>query len=235
MVKYIALALALLGSSVYAEEADDSTTRLSGSAEFTVEASPKSELAEVSSRVILFFGDSLTAGYGLDREQAFPALVQARIDSLGWNFEVFNAGLGGETSAGGLRRVDWLLRRPIDVFVLELGANDGLRGIDPKDTHANLQQIVERVKAKNPKVAIVIAGMQMPPNLGAEYTEAFAAIFPALAKENDAALIPFLLEGVADQPALNLPDGNHPNVAGHQIVAETVWTTLGPVLEELRR
>ena len=217
-VKYIALVLALLSGSVYAEEADDST-----------------ELAEVSSRVILFFGDSLTAGYGLDREQAFPALVQARIDSLGWNFEVFNAGLGGETSAGGLRRIDWLLRRPIDVFVLELGANDGLRGIDPKDTHANLQQIVERVKAKNPKVALVIAGMQMPPNMGAEYTEAFAAIFPALAEKNDAALIPFLLEGVGDQPALNLPDGNHPNVEGHQIVAETVWATLGPVLEKLRR
>ncbi len=210
MVKYIALALTLLGGSVYAEEAD-------------------------SSRVILFFGDSLTAGYGLDREQAFPALVQARIDSLGWNFEVFNAGLGGETSAGGLRRIDWLLRRPIDVFVLELGANDGLRGVDPKDTHANLQQIVERVKAKNPKAALVIAGMQMPPNLGAEYAEAFAAIFPALAKKNAAALIPFLLEGVGDQPALNLPDGNHPNAAGHQIVAETVWTTLGPVLEGLRR
>ena len=210
MVKYIALALTLLGGSVYSDEAD-------------------------SSRVILFFGDSLTAGYGLDREQAFPALVQARIDSLGWNFEVFNAGLGGETSAGGLRRIDWLLRRPIDVFVLELGANDGLRGVDPKDTHANLQQIVERVKAKNPKAALVIAGMQMPPNLGAEYAEAFAAIFPALAEKNAAALIPFLLEGVGDQPALNLPDGNHPNAAGHQIVAETVWTTLGPVLEGLRR
>ena len=207
MVKYIVLALALISGSAYAEEAD-------------------------SSRVILFFGDSLTAGYGLDREQAFPALVQARIDSLGWNFEVFNAGLGGETSAGGLRRIDWLLRRPIDVFVLELGANDGLRGIDPKDTHANLQRIVERVKAKNTKVAVVIAGMQMPPNLGAEYTKAFAAIFPALAEK---ALIPFLLEGVGDQPALNLPDGNHPNVEGHQIVAETVWATLGPVLEELRR
>ena len=128
-MKYIALALMLLGGSVSAEDADDSnSTELAG------------EPAEVSSRVILFFGDSLTAGYGLDREQAFPALVQARIDSLGWNFEVFNAGLGGETSAGGLRRIDWLLRRPIDVFVLELGANDGLRGIDPKDTHANLNK-----------------------------------------------------------------------------------------------
>ncbi len=208
-VKYIALTLALLGGSVYAEEAD-------------------------SSRVILFFGDSLTAGYGLDRDQAFPALIQARIDSLGWNFVAFNAGLGGETSAGGLRRIDWLLRRPIDVFVLELGANDGLRGIDPKDTHANLQRIIERVKAKNPAVALVIAGMRMPPNLGAEYTEAFAAIFPVLARKNDAALIPFLLAGVGDQPALNLPDGNHPNAEGHRMVAETVWTTLGPVLEKLR-
>ena len=121
-------------------------------------------------------------------------------------------GLAARPRPVGLRRIDWLLRRPIDVFVLELGANDGLRGIDLKDTHANLQQIVERVKAKNPEVALVIAGMLMPPNMGAEYTEAFAAIFPALAKKNDAALIPFLLEGVADQPALNLPDGNHPNV-----------------------
>lgn len=177
-MKYIALALALLAGRVAAEEAD-------------------------SSRVILFFGDSLTAGYGLDREQAFPALVQARIDSLGWNFEVFNAGLGGETSAGGLRRIDWLLRRPIDVFVLELGANDGLRGVDPQDTHANLQAIVERVQAKNPEVAVVIAGMQMPPNFGAEYAAAFAAVFPAVAQKNNAALIPFLLEGVGDQPALN--------------------------------
>lgn len=209
-MKYIALALALLAGRVAAEEAD-------------------------SSRVILFFGDSLTAGYGLDREQAFPALVQARIDSLGWNFEVFNAGLGGETSAGGLRRIDWLLRRPIDVFVLELGANDGLRGVDPQDTHANLQAIVERVQAKNPEVAVVIAGMQMPPNFGAEYAAAFAAVFPAVAQKNNAALIPFLLEGVGDQPALNLPDGNHPNAEGHRVVAETVWATLGPVLEKLRR
>lgn len=209
-MKYIALALALLAGRVAAEEAD-------------------------SSRVILFFGDSLTAGYGLDREQAFPALVQARIDSLGWNFEVFNAGLGSETSAGGLRRIDWLLRRPIDVFVLELGANDGLRGVDPQDTHANLQAIVERVQAKNPEVAVVIAGMQMPPNFGAEYAAAFAAVFPAVAQKNDAALIPFLLEGVGDQPALNLPDGNHPNAEGHRVVAETVWATLGPVLEKLRR
>ena len=188
-----------------------------------------------SSRTILFYGDSLTAGYGLDREQAFPALVQARIDSLGWNFEVFNAGLSGETSAGGLRRIDWLMRRPVDVFVLELGANDGLRGIDLKSTRSNLQQIIDRVKAKNPDISIVVVGMQMPPNLGAEYTEEFQRLFPGLAKENGAALVPFLLEGVADRPELNLSDGNHPTVEGHRIVAETVWATLGPVLETLRR
>ena len=136
-----------------------------------------------SSRTILFYGDSLTAGYGLDREQAFPALVQARIDSLGWNFEVFNAGLSGETSAGGLRRIDWLMRRPVDVFVLELGANDGLRGIDLKNTRSNLQQIINRVKAKNPNISLVVVGMQMPPNLGAEYTEEFQRLFPGLAKD----------------------------------------------------
>ena len=136
-----------------------------------------------SSRTILFYGDSLTAGYGLDREQAFPALLQARIDSLGWNFEVFNAGLSGETSAGGLRRIDWLMRRPVDVFVLELGANDGLRGIDLKNTRSNLQQIIDRVKAKNPDISIVVVGMQMPPNLGAEYTEEFQRLFPGLPKK----------------------------------------------------
>jgi acyl-CoA thioesterase-1 len=186
-------------------------------------------------RIILFYGDSLTAGYGIDREQAFPALVQARIDSLGWNFEVFNAGMSGETSAGGLRRIDWLMRRPVDIFVLELGANDGLRGIDLKDTRENLQQIINRVKKKNSDVAIVVAGMQMPPNLGADYTEEFQNLFPELAQKNGALLVPFLLEGVADKPELNLSDGNHPTVEGHRIVAETVWVTLAKVLEKMRR
>ena len=187
-----------------------------------------------SSRVILFFGDSLTAGYGIDREQAFPALIQTRIDSLGWNFEVVNAGLSGETSAGGLRRIDWILRRKIDGFVLELGANDGLRGIDLKDTRKNLQLIVDRVKVKNPDIAVVVVGMQMPPNMGTEYTEEFQGLYPGKAEQKGAALIPFLLEGVGDQPELNLPDGNHPTAEGHRIVAENVWATLGPVLEKLR-
>ena len=187
-----------------------------------------------STRTVLFYGDSLTAGYGIDREQAFPALIQTRIDSLGWDFEVFNAGLSGETSAGGLRRIDWILRQKIDVFALELGANDGLRGIDLKDTRSNLQGIVDRVKAKYPDVVIVVVGMQMPPNLGPEYTAEFKGLYPSLAEKNGAVLIPFLLAGVGDRPELNLPDGNHPTVAGHKIVAENVWTVLCPLLEQMR-
>ncbi len=187
-----------------------------------------------STRTLLFYGDSLTAGYGIDREQAFPALIQARIDSLGWDFEVFNAGLSGETSAGGLRRIDWILRQKVDVFALELGANDGLRGIDLKDTRSNLQGIVDRVKAKYPDVVLVVVGMQMPPNLGPEYTAEFKGLYSSLAEQNGAALIPFLLAGVGDRPELNLPDGNHPTVAGHKVVAENVWAVLGPLLEQMR-
>ena len=187
-----------------------------------------------STRTVLFYGDSLTAGYGIDREQAFPALIQARIDSLGWDYEVFNAGLSGETSAGGLRRIDWILRQKVDVFVLELGANDGLRGIDLKDTRSNLHGIVDRVKAKYPDVVLVVVGMQMPPNLGPEYTAEFKGLYSSLAEQNGAALIPFLLTGVGDRPELNLPDGNHPTVAGHKVVAENVWAVLGPLLEQMR-
>ena len=185
-------------------------------------------------RTVLFYGDSLTAGYGIDRDQAFPALIQARIDSLGWDFEVFNAGLSGETSAGGLRRIDWILRQKVDVFALELGANDGLRGIDLKDTRSNLQGIVDRVKAKYPDVVLVVVGMQMPPNLGPEYTAEFKGLYSSLAEQNGAALIPFLLAGVGDRPELNLPDGNHPTVAGHKVVAENVWAVLGPLLGQMR-
>ena len=187
-----------------------------------------------STRTVLFYGDSLTAGYGIDREQAFPALIQARIDSLGWDYEVFNAGLSGETSAGGLRRIDWILRQKVDVFVLELGANDGLRGIDLKDTRSNMQGIVDRVKTKYPDVVVVVVGMQMPPNLGPEYTAEFKGLYSSLAEQNGAALIPFLLTGVGDRPELNLPDGNHPTVAGHKVVAENVWAVLGPLLEQMR-
>lgn len=188
-----------------------------------------------SLKTILFFGNSLSAGYGLDPAQAFPALIQQKIDSLGLAYTVVNAGLSGETSAGGLRRIDWMLQRKIDVLVLELGANDGLRGIALDDTRRNLQTIIDRVKQKYPQAQIVIAGMQMPPNLGRTYTQSFRALFPDLAQKNNAALIPFLLEGVGGVPDLNLPDGIHPNAAGHRKVAENVWKVLRPLLEGKKR
>lgn len=180
---------------------------------------------------ILFFGDSLTAGYGLDdpSTQAFPGVIQAKIDDASLPYRVINAGLSGETSSGGIRRIDWVLRQPVSVFVLELGGNDGLRGLPLDLLRDNLQKIIDRVRARNPAVTIVVAGMQMPPSMG-EYAAQFAQIFPALADANDAVLIPHLLEGVGGIPKLNLPDGIHPSPAGHAIVAENVWTVLKPLL-----
>lgn len=182
---------------------------------------------------ILFFGDSITAGYGIEKENAFPTLIQQKIDSLGWNFKAVNAGLSGETSAGGLRRVDWMLRQPVSVFVLELGGNDGLRGIDLDATKKNLQKIIDKVKSKYPEAKIILAGMQVPPNLGQDYTSKFKEMYPDLAEKNDAELIPFLLKGVGGNPDLNQSDGIHPTAKGHQIVAETVWDTLKPILQNL--
>lgn len=181
-------------------------------------------------KVILFFGDSLTAGYGLSPEEAFPALVEKKCLQHGTPCKVINAGLSGETSAGGLSRIDWILRQPIDVFVLELGANDGLRGLPLDQTRKNLQAIIEKVRAKNPKVKIVIAGMMVPPNLGPEYTTNFRKIFPELARQNNATLIPFLLQDVAGYEKLNLSDGIHPNPEGHRIVANNVYKVLSPLL-----
>jgi len=177
-------------------------------------------------KVVLFFGDSLTAGYGLEEEQAFPSLIQNRIDSLGLEYTVINAGLSGETTSGGLNRIDWILKQDIDVFVLELGANDMLRGIEVSSTGENLKGILEKVKAKNPEVKFIIAGMLAPPNMGEDYATAFGKIFPDLAKEYNAGLIPFLLDKVGGYPELNLPDGKHPNVEGQKIVRENVWAVL---------
>jgi acyl-CoA thioesterase-1 len=185
-------------------------------------------------KMVLFLGDSLAAGYGLQASQAFPALIQQKIDALDWNYKVINAGLSGDTSAGGLRRIDWLLRGRVDVLVLELGANDGLRGIDLSTTKSNLQGIIDKVKARNPQVKIVIAGMMVPPNLGQDYTRQFQQMYPDLAKSNTAVLIPFLLEGVAGEASLNLPDGIHPTAEGHKLISETVWTYLRPVLQSAR-
>lgn len=173
-------------------------------------------------KTILFFGDSLTAGYGLSPEEAFPALIEKQLNKSSIRVRVVNAGLSGETSAGGLSRIDWVLRQPIDVFVLELGANDGLRGLPLKQTVANLQAIIDKVRAKQPDVKIVLAGMMVPPNLGQAYTEEFRNIYPDLSKKNNATLIPFLLEGVAGDEKLNQADGIHPNVEGHQIIAKNL-------------
>jgi acyl-CoA thioesterase-1 len=184
-------------------------------------------------RTIVVLGDSLAAGLGVEPEQAFPALLQDRIDAAGWRDTVVNAGVSGDTSADGLARVDWQLKRKIDVLILELGGNDGLRGIPATTTKTNLQAIIDRVKQKNPLTLIIIAGMQMPPNLGGDYTSAFRKIYPDLAAANHAVLIPFLLEGVGGKPELNQPDHIHPTAAGHQVVADTVWKFLKPVLEEM--
>jgi acyl-CoA thioesterase-1 len=183
--------------------------------------------------VILFLGDSITAGYGLDLEDAYPALIQEKIDAKGWRFKVVNAGQSGDTSAGGLRRIDWLLKNYIDVLVLELGGNDGLRGLPVENTRKNLQAIIDRTKAKYPGAKIVIAGMKVPPNMGREYGGQFEAIYPALAKKNQAPLIPFVLEGVGGIRDLNLPDGIHPTAKGHRIVAANVWKVLEPLLRNL--
>ncbi len=184
-----------------------------------------------SEKIILFFGDSLTAGYGLELEEAFPALVQKRLDSLDFKYTVINSGLSGETTSGGRNRLNWVLKQKVDVFVLELGANDGLRGIPLVETRKNLQAIINLVKEKNKDTQIVLAGMQIPPNMGPEYTTEFRKIFPELATENEIALIPFLLEGVAGIPNLNLEDGIHPNTEGHQIVLENVWAVLETVVD----
>jgi len=180
--------------------------------------------------ILLFLGDSLTFGYGLSPEDAYPARIEKRLADEGLDFEVVNAGVSGDTTASGLRRLDWLLQREPAVLVLALGGNDGLRGIPVETTRANLQRIVDRARERFPEIEIVLAGMQAPPNMGFRFAGAFRRIFPELAEENDLPLVPFLLEGVAGDPRLNLGDGIHPNAAGQAIVAENVWDVLEPLL-----
>ena len=196
-----------------------------------VEATVSDVVPDGKTKVILFFGDSLTAGYGLEPEEAFPALIQAYIDSLDLDYTVVNAGLSGETTSGGRNRLSWVLNQQTDVFVLELGANDGLRGIPLSETRKNLETIVNAVRERNPETEILIAGMQIPPNMGKDYTAEFRSIFPELAEEQQLHLIPFLLEGVAGNPDLNQADGIHPTFEGHKIVAENVWEVLEDVID----
>lgn len=183
-----------------------------------------------SGKKILFFGDSLTAGYGLELGQAFPSVIQQRIDSLGLDYTVINAGLSGETTASGKNRLDWVLEDDMDIVIIELGANDGLRGVPISETKANLQQMIDQVQQDLPDAKIILAGMKIPPNMGPEYTSQFENIFPTLAEQENIALIPFLLEDVAGIPELNQGDGIHPTVEGQKLVAENVWEILKPML-----
>lgn len=182
-------------------------------------------------KTIVFMGNSLTAGYGLpNTRDAFPSLLQAKIDSLHFPYTAINAGISGETSAGGLDRIGWVLRQPVDIFVLELGANDGLRGLPVTQTATNLQSIIDSVRVRYPKCQILLLGMQVPPSLGQQYTADFKAVFPTLATKDQLKLVPFLLDGVGGVPSLNQGDGIHPNVAGERIVAENVWKILKGML-----
>jgi acyl-CoA thioesterase I len=181
-------------------------------------------------KTIVFFGNSLTAGYGLSPAEAFPAIIQKKIDSLDLPYKVVNAGVSGETSSGGDSRIDWILRTPVDVFILELGANDGLRGIPLGQTKKNLQSILDKVKQKYPACKLLLAGMQIPPNMGQTYTSQFRDMYQDLASSNNVTLIPFILEGVGGEDHLNQEDGIHPTAEGHMIVAGNVWKKLSEIL-----
>ncbi|MHA4894339.1 arylesterase [Pedobacter sp. PWIIR3] len=191
----------------------------------------KNENQVASRKSILFFGTSLTAGYGLESiDAAYPQLIQKKIDSLNLPYEVINAGLSGETSAAGKNRIDWMLKKHIDIFVLELGANDGLRGVPVKETTVNLQDIIDKVKQKYPNAKLMLAGMEVPPNMGEKYATDFRNMFKMLAAENQMAFLPFLLQDVAGIPSLNQADGIHPTAKGQIIVAKNVWSKLKDLL-----
>jgi len=187
--------------------------------------------ASTARKTVLFLGTSLTAGLGLEPDSAFPQQLQRKIDAAGLSYQTVNAGVSGETSAGLLRRLDWVLQRPADVIVVETGANNGLRGQPVAGTQATIGQILDRIHREQPKARVLLVQMEAPTNLGASYTSAFRAMFPALARSHGATLLPFLLDGVAGRPALNQADGIHPNYVGERIVTENVWRGLEPVLE----
>jgi len=190
----------------------------------------KTDTVAKKNKTIVFFGNSITAGYGLDLSQAFPARIQEKLDSMGLAYKVVNAGVSGETSSGGRSRIDWILKQQVDIFVLELGGNDGLRGIPITETKKNLQAIIDKVKQRYPAAKIIITGMQMPPNMGKKYTTEFRSMYPDLAKQNNIAIVPFILEGVGGNAELNQSDGIHPTVEGHRILANNVWSVLKGLL-----
>ena len=226
MFRYFLIVLLLLSCG------GDNSKKEKGEQENTTQTEVVEEQA-TTTKTILFFGDSLTAGYGLDdSNDAYPAIVQSKINDAGLDYTVINSGVSGETTAGGLSRIDWVLNQKVDVFVLELGGNDGLRGVSLSETRNNLQAIIDAVSKKYPEATIILAGMQLPPNLGQDYTSEFKSIFSDLAEQNEIGLIPFLLENVGGIPELNLPDGIHPNEEGQKIVAENVWAILEPVISK---
>lgn len=229
LLKYFPIVLVML--LISCTDTSESSQRTVNTSEEEVDA-----LVGISDeRVILFFGNSLTAGYGVELSEAFPALIQEKLDEMGESYDVRNSGVSGETTTSGKNRLEFVLgtlNQPLDIFVLELGANDGLRGIDLKETRRNLQEIIDIVRSSHPDVKILICGMEVPPNMGEAYIQEFRSIFPDLATLNQAKLVPFLLDGVAGESELNLPDGIHPTPEGHGIVAENVWTIMKSMISQ---
>lgn len=233
MLRSITLPLVLFAAAACAA-ADDPAVADGAAADSQVVVTTEPEVPD-DRPVVVFLGTSLTAGLGLARdEDTYVARIEEMADSAGTPIRAVNAGVSGETSAGGLRRLDWILRDPLDALVVELGANDGLRGLGPLQLSENLVEIARRTRTRYPDARIVIAGMEAPPNLGARYTDAFRAVFDSVAEEADALLIPFLLDGVAAVPELNQGDGIHPTAEGHRIMAENAWDVLGPLFRELQ-
>ena len=187
----------------------------------------------LKSPTVLVLGDSLAAGFGVDPSEAFPSVLQRRAEASGITVRVINGGVSGDTTAGGLRRLDWMLRSPVDVLFLELGGNDGLRGLPIESTRSNLTAIIQKTRSRHPKAEIVVAGMQMPPNVGQDYADRFRALFPEVARDEKATLVPFLLEGVGGVPDLNLPDQIHPTPQGHRMIASNAWPVLEPLLRRI--
>lgn len=211
----------------------DAKTEKTAEEQSDVEHTENPETKENTPKTILCFGDSITAGYGLeDSNDAYPALLQQKIDSLELGYSVINSGVSGETTAGGRGRIDWVIQQKADIFLLELGANDGLRGVALSETRANLQAIINTVKEKSPDTTIILAGMELPPNMGQDYTTEFRQLYADLAQKNHLEFIPFILKDVGGVAELNQSDGVHPNVAGHKILANTVWQTLEPLVME---
>jgi acyl-CoA thioesterase I len=192
----------------------------------------RSAAATAAAPVILVVGTSLTAGLGLDPSEAYPALLQEMVDSAGFHYRVVNAGNSGETSAGAVRRVEWLLRQPVAVLILETGGNDGLRGLDPDSLRANIETIVRLARLQAPQPEVLLLGMEAPPNLGADYASRFRGAYRTAARELGVPLVPFLLEGVGGVDSLNQADGIHPTASGQRRVAATVWAALLPLLEK---